>query len=160
MGTNEDWAMSHFLFDPTSTPPYFEWGLTQPQASTSASPSSQNPGFLHQIADCQDKLSDCLYEWFVESVGRQQYRCNFPNCEHAPFGRFDSARAHVRSGHFNHGFICKCGNKYKVKGDAERHAWTQNMGPSFPCQFCGLKLTRGYSKDKHEQKCKHRPSPS
>ncbi|KAF8495322.1 hypothetical protein JB92DRAFT_2993439 [Gautieria morchelliformis] len=152
MGTNGDMAMSHFLFDPASTPPYFGSGLTQPQTCVTVSPSSQTQAFRHVIGDCSEKLDDWWYELFVEDVGRQQYRCRYPDCNHALFGRFDSARTHVRSGHFNHnGYICTCGQTYRLKGDADRHARTQNMGPSFPCQFCGLKLTRGYSKDKHEQ---------
>ncbi|KAF8511308.1 hypothetical protein JB92DRAFT_2935207 [Gautieria morchelliformis] len=49
-----------------------------------------------------------MYELFVKRTDvQEQYQCIFLDCSHAPFPRFDNARAHVRSCHFQHnGYTC------------------------------------------------------
>ncbi|KAF8467155.1 hypothetical protein JB92DRAFT_3060649 [Gautieria morchelliformis] len=123
-------------------------------------PASQQ-GNYHQIAPNNENIyEDAMYEFFVKRAdGQEQYQCIFLDCSHAPFPRFDNARAHVRSCHFQHnGYTRTCGKAYKNVAEARRHAKRENNGPSFKCRYCPLMLTRRTGKVAHETICKERPT--
>eukprot|EP00095_Tigriopus_kingsejongensis_P003641 maker-scaffold606_size125303-snap-gene-0.19 protein:Tk03641 transcript:maker-scaffold606_size125303-snap-gene-0.19-mRNA-1 annotation:"oocyte zinc finger" len=112
---------------------------------------SVSSGFAGGDGPLRVTLTSCFQLQRVRD-SHEEYSCRF--CDEI-FTSFEVYKAHLRSSHNDHRFICKtCGKLFKLRGSLlvhERVVHNPNGQGTFHCSICNRKFNNKYRRDIHER---------